>query len=439
MTKDATAIAPRKLGVLATSALVVGNMVGSGVYLLPASLAAYGGVSLFGWLFTSAGALCLALIFSRLAAAQPSDGGPYAYVRLAFGDLAGFLVAWGCWIATWCGNAAIAVAFAGYSGALVPALSRSPATLTAVAIAAIWLLTWVNSKGVHKAGAVQVVTTLLKLAPLLAIGTAGLFALKRDHFQPFNLSGETLPDAVSATAALTLWAFLGLESATIPASHVERPHRTIPRATLLGTALVALVYIASTTAVLGLVSPNVLASQEAPFAAAAGVLWGGPGAVLVAAGAAISAFGALNGWILIQGQMPKAAAQDGLLPSVFKRLNRHGAPAAGLVISSALTTLLTAMNFTRGIVGQFTFFALLATLITLLPYVLTSAALVVLRLRHADRFSVGSRGGNIALGLLGFLYSIWAMAGTGREAVFWGFLLLLSGVPVFVWRVVRRP
>ncbi len=420
----------RKLGVLATAALVVGNMIGSGVYLLPSSLAAYGGVSLLGWLVTSAGAMCLALIFAKLAAVHPADGGPYAYARMAFGDFAGFLVAWGYYVSIWTGNAAIAVAFAGYAGALVPEISSSPVGLALASVGAIWLLTWVNSRGIQESAALQLVTTVLKLVPLLLIGLFGLPALNREHFVPFNPSGQSLPQAMAATATLTLWAFIGLECASIPAGEVNRPERTIPRATLLGTAAAALVYVGSTTAVLGLVPPGALSNQEAPFAAAAGVLWGGFGSALVAAGAAVSTFGALNGWTLIAGQVPMAAAENGLFPAAFARRNRRGVPVAGILVTSVVASMLSAMSLNRRLVDVFTFAILLSTLNGLIAYLVTSAAFIVLRLRGRSPFlAIGARTA-VVLGLLGLFYSMWAIIGAGKEVAFWGSLLLLAGVPI---------
>ncbi len=422
----------RKLGLWMATALVVGNMIGSGVFLLPASLGAYGGISLVGWGFTTAGALLLALTFARLARAHPRAGGPYAYTRAAFGDFPAFLVAWGYWLSICAGNAAIAVAMVGYLGFFSPALRASPALAAAVAVAAVWLLTWVNARGVREAGGVQLVTTALKLLPLLAIGAFGLAFLHPSNFVPFNVSGRSDLSAISATATLTLWAFLGLESATIPAAEVERPERTIPRATLLGTVAAALVYIAGTAAVMGVMRPATLAASTAPFADAASLMWGPWAAKVVAAGAVVSCFGALNGWILLQGQLPLAAAVDGVLPRVFGRLSSRGTPAAGLVISSVLVTLVVATNFTRGLVVEFTFIILLATLTTLVPYAFSTMAFVVLRARESGRPSGGRGAGPFVVALLAFGYAVWAIAGIGWEALLWGAALLLAGVPLYL-------
>jgi len=420
------------------TALVVGNMVGSGIFLLPASLGAYGGVSIVGWLFTTAGAMLLALTFARLARALPRVGGPYAYTRASFGDFPAFLVAWGYWISICAGNAAIAVALVGSLAFFWPVLATSPAMGAAAAVASIWLLTSVNVRGVREAGWVQLVTTGLKAAPLVAIGAAGLLFVHWDNFTPFNASGRPMLSAVSSTAALTLWAFMGLESATIPADDVEQPDRTIPRATLLGTAAAATVYVLATVAVMGAIPAAALVTSHAPFADAASRMWGPWAAGVVAAGAAVACFGALNGWTLLLGQMPLAAAMDGLLPRVFGRLSARGTPAAGLVISSALVTLVVATNYARGLVAEFTFIVRLSTLAALVAYVFSSLALVMSSLPAHARVNGERLPGLLAVAMLAFAYSLWAVAGIGRVALLWGSVTLLAGVPVYL-AMVRRP
>jgi APA family basic amino acid/polyamine antiporter len=415
------------------TALVVGNMVGSGIFLLPASLGAYGGVSIVGWLVTSAGAMFLALTFARLARALPRVGGPYAYARASFGDFPAFLVAWGYWISICAGNAAIAVALVGSLAYFWPVLAARPAMGGAAALASIWLLALVNLRGVRTAGWVQLVTTVVKLAPLVAIGTVGLLFLHWDNFTPFNVSGRSMLSAVSSTAALTLWAFTGLESATIPADDVEKPDRVIPRATLLGTALAAMVYILATAAVMGVMPPAALAASPAPFADAASRMWGPGAAAAVAAGAAVACFGVLNGWTLLLGQLPLAAAMDGLLPRVFARLSARGTPAFALVSSTALVTLVVATNYAKGLVTAFTFIILLSTLATLLAYACSSMALVVSNVRARDGLRGWRLAGWLGVALLAFGYSMWAVVGVGRDTVFWGLLLLLAGVPAYLW------
>jgi APA family basic amino acid/polyamine antiporter len=428
----------RKVGLWIATALVVGNMIGSGVFLLPASLAPFGGISIVGWLFTSAGAVFLALVMARLARRMPAVGGPYAYTRRGLGDLPAFVVAWGYWISIWSGNAAIAVGFVGYVAAFFPVLAQHPALGAMTALAAIWFLTAVNAWGVKEAGVLQLWTTIIKLLPLLAIGTLGLLYMEPVHFTPFNLRGGSPLNAVTATATLTLWAFLGLESATIPADSVRDPARTIPRATLLGTVLAAAVYILATAGVMGILPAEELARSTAPFAQAGAAVWGPRVGSLIAAGAAVSAFGALNGWILLQGQMPRAAAMDGLFPGVFRRMSPRNTPVAGLILSSLLITGLLALNFTASLVDQFTFIILLATLSTLIPYAFSSVAEMVITFRERRTLPGRRVAKTFTIATLALLYSLWAIVGSGWKTVSWGFLLLLAGIPVYLWQVRER-
>lgn len=413
-------------------ALVVGNMVGSGAYLVPAELGRYGPISLVGWLVTAAGALCLAAVFARLGRIMPAEGGPYAYTRAAFGDLPGFLVAWGYWVSVWVGNAAIATAFVAYLTPFVPALDATPVAQAAVALSAIWLLTAVNVWGLRGAALLQLVTTVLKVLPLVALATLGLLAVDGANFRPVNVSGVPPLSAVTATAALTLWGFLGLESVTIPADEVERPERIIPLATLLGTVATAAVYLLSTVVVMGVVPAGELVGTSAPYAEAASRIWGEGAGRLVAAGAAVAAFGVLNGWVLLQGQMPLAPARHGLFPPAFSRLSSRGTPTFTLVLSSGLTTVLVLANYTRGLVGLFVFATLLATVTVLLSYLGAAAAHVLFIVRDPARF--GGRGARwaVVVSVVAFLYSVGAVVGAGWDSVFWGGVLLALGVPVYL-------
>lgn len=407
-------------------ALVMGNMIGSGVFLLPASLAAFGGLSLAGWLLSAAGATCLAVVFARLASLEPAAGGPYAYTRMAFGDVPAFMVAWGYWISAWSTLAALAVAGVGYLDPFIPTIVRTPALAALLAISLVWLFVAINVVGVRRAGQVQVLTTTVKILPLALIGIAGLYYFDSAAFRVTATGPREIAIGVTEAATLTLWAFLGLESATIPAGSIANPARTIPRATVIGTLLAATIYIVSTIGVMSIVPAGMLATSTAPFADAARVLFGNTAAGMVALGAAVSCFGALNGWTLVVGQLPLAAARDGLFPKAFMHVSDNGTPVTGTVVAGVLATLLIASNYTRGLVDLFTFIILLATLATLIPY--TFCALATFRVGRAT-MSQGMR----AVAALAFLYSLWAIGGAGAETVYWGFLLLMAGLPVYVW------
>ncbi|MBN2416981.1 amino acid permease [bacterium] len=415
------------------TALVVGNMVGSGIFLLPAALAPFGGISIFGWIVTAGGAVILALIFSRLSRFITRAGGPYAFTRLAFGDFPGFIVAWGYWISILCGNAAIAVAMTGYLGVLFPVLSAAPWAAFTVTIASVWILTLINLLGIRESGIVQMTTVILKTAPLAAIAVFGLLRLNLDHFTPLNTSGTDSFSAVTAAAALTLWAFLGLESASIPSDYVKNPARTIPAATVTGTMLAALLYITATVAVMGVIPRTVLSLSSAPFADAAASIWGRPARYAVAAGAAISCFGALNGWILLQGHLPRIIAGDRLFPRAFSRTTLKGAPVFGLLLSSTAVTLLLILNYTKGLVAKFTFIIMLATLATLVPYLFCSISEIIIRRKNSSLPAGRRRAGLLLLSLAGLLYSAWAVAGLGWSIIGWGLGLMLTGVPVYLY------
>jgi len=412
------------------TALVVGNMIGSGTFLLPSSLAPFGAASLLGWAVTVAGALLLAGVYARLGRRYPRTGGPYTYSRLAFGELAGFATAWLYWVSIWAGNAAIAVAFAGSLGGLVPALSDGPLSAAITALIAVWLCTAINLSGLRSAGWVQVVTTALKLAPLLLMAVLGAWWLDAGSFGNFNRSGEPPMSVATATAALTLWAMLGLECATVPADDVRDAERTVPRATLIGTALAAGATVLACTVVIGLVPAARLADAGAPFALAAGHLWGPAAGLAFAAAGAIACFGALNGWTLMQGQIPMAAARDGVLPARLARCNANGTPAFAIVLSSCITSVLVIANASGSLVTLFTWAILLSTASVLAPYVLNALALVKLE---------GARSRPMALvGVLATLFGLWALVGTGPRSVLWGAVLLLAGLPIFAYMVRRR-
>lgn len=421
------------LGLIACTALVVGNMVGSGIFLLPASLASFGPIALGGWLLTSLGALVLAIIFARLAQLVQKTGGPYAYTEAGYGEFAGFLIAWGYWITLWTGNAAVAVALAGYVGFLFPLIGESSSYSLLVALAAIWLLTLINVRGVKEAGAVQVLTTVLKLVPLLLIGVCGWWWVDGANYATINRSGQSNLSAISAAAAVTLWAYLGLESATVPAGEVVEPQKTIPRATIFGVLLAAVVYISVSAVAIGVLPAEQLAASSAPLADVARLMWGELGGMLVAIGAVVATFGTLNGFTLLTGQVPYGAALDRVFPPSMGRLSRFGTPANALVFSNLLATVLVLMNFANGLVGAFNAIILLAVMASLVPYTFCALAELMIRLKG----DVQLRGIALIkvglLGSLGFIYSVWAIYGAGAETVYFGMLLLLAGIPVHAW------
>lgn len=426
----------KSLGFWRCWSIVVGGMIGSGVFMLPAILAPYGSLSVVGWIFTGGGTVFVALVLGSLARRMPRLGGPYAYTREAFGDLPGFLIAWGYWISLWSSSAALAVAFVGYFGALVPAVGTIPLVGAVTALCTIWVITGVNVAGARTAGIVQLVTTVLKLLPLLFIAIGGLALGDVVSIPATNPDNQPYPLLIAGMIMLTMWSYLGVEFVTVPAEDVIEPGRTIPRALVTGTLTVTAVYIVATSGVMALVPVDELALSTSPFAAAAARIVGGWGTALVALGAIVSILGAMNANVLTCAMIPRAVAVDGLFPRVFAGLNERGAPAFALIVSGALASALVALNFTRGLVAAFQFLILLATLTTLLPYAASALSqLALLKRDEASGRAMDWKAVGIAVGALAF--AIFAIVGSGVEAALYGLLLLAAGVPVYI-RLSRR-
>jgi basic amino acid/polyamine antiporter, APA family len=428
-----------KLGLWMCLALVIGNVIGTGVFLLPASLAQYGLNSILGWIMTSSGALLLAMVFARLARVFPKAGGPYVYPRLAFGEAAGFITAWGYLMSVWVGNAAIAIGTVASLAELLPVLKTTVGAPAITACVLIWLLTLLNWRGVRYAGTFQLVTTVLKLLPLLAIILLAAWVFATHDATVIKLEAQPLSlSAITASATLTLWALLGLESATVPGDRVTDPERTVPRATLLGTLFAAIIYIMTSTIVLLLIPGSQLAESNAPFADVMRLFWGNAAAETLALFTFISGLGTLNGWILVQGEMPRALAREGALPPIFARESRHGTPGVALLITSALVTPLVLMNYSASMVQIFTFFVLVSTSSFLMMYLFCSLA--ALKLGWQGKLGVAGRGlkALLCVATLAALYSVWTLYGAGTQPFWWSMGLLAAGLPLF-WMMQRQP
>jgi APA family basic amino acid/polyamine antiporter len=435
----------RSLGLWMATALVIGNMVGSGIFTLPAALSGEAGpASIIALIFTGIGAVLLALVFANLGRAYPKTGGPYHYARRAFGDFVGFQTAWAYWIAAWVGNAAIAVAFAGYLGVFWGDVNSTHWLAAVVAVAAIWLFTLVNIAGSRETGLTQVITTVLKFVPLAVIGIVGLFYIKGGNFTPFAPAHGGFDWHINAAATLALWAFIGLESATVPAEEVKDPERTIPRATILGTLATTLLYVVALVAIVGILPQATLAGSSAPFADAANAMWGGTFLGLtwgkwIAVVAIAATLGALNGWIMLTARTSLAAADDGLFPGVLARLHgKRGTPVVGIVVSSVLCSGLILYGWNQSFAHRFEDVVLLATWMTLIAYAYAAAAEVVLFVRERELFSWAKLARDTVIASLAFAYSLWAIWGSGEAWLAKGFMLLLFGIPVFVWMKWRQ-
>jgi APA family basic amino acid/polyamine antiporter len=420
MTRTAAA---QPLGLAACIALVMGNMIGSGVFLLPASLAPYGWDAVPGWFVTIGGAMALAFVIARLTVHLPDTKGPPQMIARAFGPVAGFAIGWTYWVSIITANVTIAVAAVANLSDIVPLLGRHPLFAALAAIATLWAATGVNLLGARAAGTTQLVTTLVKLLPLGVVVILLLIVVGNGtaDVAPFPAAGFSA-SGITASAALTLWALLGFESASAAADKVADPTRTIPRATLIGTGLTGAFYILVCSGI-ALTLPAAEAQSGSPFAAFVGHYWSPGPARLVALFAAISCLGALNGWTLLQGEVPLAMARAGELPRWLAATDARGTPARAILVSTIAATLLLVANSLQGLVALFTAMALLSTSATLWLYL--GCSLAGLRFRVA-----------LPAATLGTLYALWTLWGAGWQAS--GLSLVLMGLGFPLYWLARR-
>jgi APA family basic amino acid/polyamine antiporter len=431
----------RELGLTAAVAIVVGNCIGSGIFTSAASLAAASNpkTSIIAWIITSIGSLLIALSFASLGTALPRTGGPIVYTRAAFGDFAGFLIGWTYWIGAWVGNAAIITGFMLYFTYFVPG-AATPVLAFLITSGVLWFFTFVNILGVKGAGRVSIITTVLKVGALVVFVIIAAL-----HFNPAML-GTVSSDKVSgmntlpAAIAIALWAFVGIESATVPAGEIKNPQKNIRRSTIYGTLIAAAVYIIVSIVGMGVLDQATLAVSNAPLAdiinKATGGTWGGN---FIALGAIVSTLGAVSGWILTTARSAFGASQDKLFPEIFGKIHpKYLTPVNSLLISGLAANLLLIMNYMGSLSSAFNFMILLATLAFLPAYAFSAAADIVLLKNHSSDFNLFSFLKNSFFALLAFGYSIYAIYGTGATVVMYGFILMLVGIPVYLFMILKN-
>jgi APA family basic amino acid/polyamine antiporter len=426
--------AEKELGFWMSTALVVGNIIGMGIFMLPASLAPFGLNALLGWGVTVLGMAMIARVFARLAREYPSADGPYAYIRDRLGDAPAFLSIWCYWVSLWITNAALAIGIVGYLGAVFPPVQSVPPAVLALAL--LWSFVLVNLLGTRTGGEVQVATTVLKLLPMVFIILLGVWVLVQDpaaYTRHVPTTPVTLHDLMAAST-VALFAMLGVESATVPAGRVQDPERTIPRATMAGTLVTAAVYIGVSTVALLLIPQQQLAQSTAPFVDLLDLYSGHGNGRLLAAFVVVSGLGALNGWTLLVGELTRSMSLHGVLPARLQALNRRGAPAFALVVTGMLASVMVLMNYSKSLVQGFTFLTQVVTAANLPLYLFCALALATLSRRHAR----APARGVLVLGLVGTAYSIFAFIGLGREPFVWSLVLAAAGMPLYVWMRARK-
>jgi APA family basic amino acid/polyamine antiporter len=417
---DQTALRP--FGFWMATALVMGGMIGSGIFMMPAALAPFGWTGSIAWLISIAGALAIAFAMARLAQTTPQASGAVAVTGLALGELTGVLVGWSYWVSVWCANAAIATAGASYLAALIPALDATPWIGALTSIALLWLLTLLNLAGAKAAGRFQVVTTILKLTPLIAVIVIAIaLGAKGTAHLPAIPAAHTLFAGIATAVTLTLFPLVGFEAAGVAAERVRDPAHNVMRASMVGTALTGLLYVLVCSAIVLILPSATVAASSAPFALFVGQFWGAGASQTIALFAAIAAIGALNGWVLLQGEVPLGMARAGLLPRWFGRVSPRDVPVGVLVLASALSSILILTTASPTLGGVFEFMAIMATCASLWLYL----AICVAALRRRVAMPAAA---------IGLAFSLYAFVGAGEKAFLLSFVLMLTAVPLYFLR-----
>jgi basic amino acid/polyamine antiporter, APA family len=417
-------------------ALVVGNMVGTSIYTLPASLAAVTGpLGIVAWALTALGYFFVAVVYASLGTRYPRTGGPYVFAREAFGEYVGFQTVWSYWFSAVIGNAAIATGVVAYAAGLSSTVADSVTIQFVLAQALLWGLCAVNVLGVRQSARLQIAVVLLNVVPLLVLSVVALFAFDADNLRPFAPHGW---GSIAGGAALVVWAYSGVESATVPAEEVRAPERTIRLGTLCGYAIGTILFMVTALAVAGGLPNEVVESSPRPIALLVERTIGSTAGAIVSWTAILAAVGTLNGWILMAGRIPVTAAREGLFFRGLARIHpRFGTPHVSLITGTSVASAMLLLYFSRSLLEVFNFIALLAVLTTLLPHLYAAAAELLLARRDRERYTAKARRRAHLVAPIAFLFVLYTIYGVGGEVAMWGFLVVLAGTPLYIWFQTR--
>jgi basic amino acid/polyamine antiporter, APA family len=432
----------RALGLPSATALVIGSIIGTGVFTMPAVMAEAGTSSLLTLGVVAIGAVLLATMFGQLTKRIPNnEGGLYAYARHEFGDFAGYLTAWCYWITAWAGNAAIVSSWVFYVQSLFSITNPSAWTNFGIAMTGLWIPAVINLVGIRQMAWFQNITVVLKFLPLIVVGIVGWFYVSASNFGPFNASGGSLYSGIGIAAGVALFSFIGVECASIAAARVKSPRRNVGRASVIGTAACGLLYVLVTAVVMGLVPHGDLVGNGAPFVNAFQTMFGHAEWVgkLVAATAVVSGLGALNGWTLITAEMPWAAAKDGLFLPQFAKVNRDGTPWFGIVVSTLVASALMAVAYSSNTgLTVFTYLVDLSVVTVAIPYFFSACAQLAYLVSRRRRVVGWLLVRDLSIAGASVLFSLWVTFAAGYQAVYQAMVLVLVGLPLYAFLKARR-
>lgn len=430
----------KEISVFVATALVVGNMMGSGIFMLPSNLANVGGVgtSILAWIFTGAGSLILALTFANLGSKIPKTGGAYEYARLAYGEFTGFMTAWLYWNGSWIGNATIFIVVTTYLGTVFPALLTNNIFAFIFCSLILWGFTFINIMGTKFVGKITTAITVFKIGLFIFFIVVAGFNFDVNNLIPLFPEGKGL-NTLPLTAAITLWAFMGLETASVTSGEIKDPEKNVKKSTILGMIISIVLYLGISIFAMGAMSQTELANSSAPIVDIISQFFGSEIMVALSISIAISISGTGLGWLLSTARVAYAAGEDGVFPKVFAKLHpKYNSPYISLIIGSILINLLFLLNFSKGLVGAYQLVVLLATLSYLPIYALCAMAEIILLGKETLKKSKKSYILLILRNILGFLFAIWAIYASGSETVMYGFLLIMLGIPLYVYMKIKN-
>ncbi len=430
------------LGLTSATGLVIGSIVGTGVFTLPAILAGAGTMGIVVLGVIAVGAMLLAVLFGQLTRRVPnSDGGLYAYSRHEFGDFAGYLTGWCYWVQSWAGNAAIVSSWVFYVDALFNLDHVSGMANWGIAMVGLWVPAAVNLAGVRQMAWFQNITVVLKFLPLLFVGVVGWFFVERAHFGPFNASGGSLYSGIGIAAGVALFSFIGVEAAAVTAKRVTNPRVNVGRASLLGTALSAVLYVLVSAAVMGLVAHHTLVHTGSPFVNAFQSMfphtaWAGK---FIAAVAVVSGIGALNGWTLIVTETSRAIAQDDLFPRPFTWADRKGTAWFGIVVGTALPSLLMLWRYNTSTgLTVFTYLVDLTVVTVAIPYFMSAIAQLTFLVSRRRKVQGWALARDLTVAGTSVLFSMWVTFASGYQVVYQALVVILAGLILYAFLNARR-
>jgi basic amino acid/polyamine antiporter, APA family len=432
----------RALGITSATGLVIGSIVGTGVFTMPAVMAGAGTMSIIVLGVIAVGATLLAVLFGQLTKRVPSsDGGLYAYARHEFGDFAGYTVGWCYWIQSWAGNAAIVSSWVFYVDALFNASHPSGMENWGIAMIGLWIPAIINLVGVRQMAWFQNVTVVLKFVPLLFIGVVGWFFVRSANFGPFNASGGSLYSAIGIAAGVALFSFIGVEAAAITAKRVHDPERNVGRSSVFGTVASAILYVLVTAVVMGLVAHHTLTGTGSPFVNAFHTMF--PGSTwaprFIAGVAVVSGIGALNGWTLIVTETSRAIAQDGLFPKAFAWRDQKGTAWFGILVGTILPSLLMLWRYEMSTgLTVFTYLVDLSVVTVAIPYFFSAIAQFTFLVSRRRRVQGWALARDLSIAGASVLFSMWVTFASGYQVVYQALVVILAGLVLYAFIAGRR-